>query len=168
MQDHLSSTDIQNFLDHTISQEEKKQLVTHLYACSQCRRELEDYKSIFQDLETEENFELPSEFTQNVVSQLTPYLPYHSKEKWSDFSFAFVGILASLIASLHFLGAERIQSYLGIFQQLLQKIKTIPLNIDSSHFNILVNPYLITFIGILAVILFLDRVVFQKRMLHFM
>lgn len=167
MQDHLNSEDIQKFLDHDTSENEKKQIIHHINNCSQCRRELEDYKSIFQVLETEENFELTSEFTQDLLSQLTSYESHLKREKWSDFSFAFVGILFSLIASLYYLGAERFQSYLGTFELLLQKMKILPLNIDSSYFNILFNPYLITFIGILAMILFLDRVVLQKKMLHF-
>jgi hypothetical protein len=166
MQNHLRNEDIQRFLDHDTSENEKKQILNHIYTCSRCRCDLEEYKSIFQILETEENFELPIEFTQNIVSQLTPYVPYHKKEKWSDFSFASIGILFSLMVALYYLGSERIQSYLGMSQQLLQKVKIIPLNIDLSYFNILVNPYLIAFIGILAMILFLDRVVLQKKMFH--
>jgi len=168
MQDHLISIDIQRFLDGDISADEKKEILGHIYTCTPCRQEFEEYKSLYQVLEIDENFELSDEFTQKIVSQLTPAEAYHKREKWSDFSFAFIGILFSLMATIYYLGSKGIQTYLGSFQQLLQHMKILPLNMDSSYFDILVNPYLVAFVGILAVILFLDRVVLQKRMLHFM
>ena len=168
MQDHLSSEGIQEFLDHGISREEKKQIVSHLYACSQCRQEFEQYKSLYQVLETEEQYELSSNFTQNLISQLTPNQPLGKRERWNDSIFAFAGIIISLIAAFYFLGSQGIQPYIITFREMIQKIKIIPLNTDLSFFNILINPYLVAFIGIIAVILVLDRVVLNKRMLHFM
>jgi hypothetical protein len=168
MQDHLCGGDIQRFLDRDLSQDEKKQIVNHLYACSQCRQELEDYKSIYQLLGTEEQYELSSNFTQNVVYQLRPDQPPRNREKWADIVFALAGIIVSLIGSIYYLGSQGFQPYLESFRQLTQKINLMPQNIDSPYLDILIHPYLIAFIGILAMILFLDRVVLQKRMLHFM
>ena len=61
---------IQNHLDMSLSSEQKSLLEEYLETHAEARRDLGRYKQILGLLDTEEEVELPEDFTQRVMSNL--------------------------------------------------------------------------------------------------
>jgi hypothetical protein len=167
MQNHLDNEDFQKFLDNDITANEKRKYISHLNNCSECRLVLDDYKSIYLALESEEDFRLSINFTQNVVSQLALQKITVKKDRWSDRLFAFAGIVISLLVSIFYLESPEIKPYFTSLDQFFQKLKIISTNIDSIYVDLLINPYLAVFVGIIMVIFILERFVLNKRVPYF-
>jgi len=164
---HLNSTDIQRLLDQQINSEEKIYFDDHLRTCSQCRQEVENYLNIFQALAIEEKEYLPEQFTAQVLSQLTPYASVTKRSRWNEIIFAIAGILLAIVISFYYTGTGIVLLLFKDFGKIGQQVELPVFNLEFSYLDKLPNPYLVAFIGILAIILVLERVVFNRKIVHF-
>jgi len=168
MKNHLSSTDIQRLLGQEINEEEKRHFNLHLEICTDCQQEVESFRKIFLGLTTEEKILLPEQFTQEVLSQLTP-LSYHQKNtRWNEIILAFAGIVLALAVSIYYSGTEFLLLLFKEFGKMGQGLQSPALQVDFSFIDKLFNPYTVAVMGILAIIVVLDRVLLNKRVVHFM
>ena len=167
MKNHLNSTDIQRFLDQEINSDEKMRINDHLKSCHRCQQEVENYQNIFDALAIEEKNFLPEQFTAQVLSQLTPYSSVSKRSKWNEIIFAFAGIMLAIVISFYYTGTETILLLMKDFGKIGRQVELPVFNLEFSYLDKLLNPYLVTFIGILAVILVLERIVFNRKIVHF-
>ncbi|UCF64364.1 MAG: hypothetical protein JSW33_00635 [bacterium] len=164
---HLNSTDIQRYLEQQINSDEKISFNDHLGSCNQCRQEVENYQNIFNALGVEEKIDLPEHFTEKIVAQLTPYSSVKKKSRWGEFIFAFGGIFLAVLITFYYTGTETILLLMKDFGKMGQKVDLPIFNLNFSYLDKLQNPYLVTIVGILAVILVLERIIFNRKMVHF-
>jgi len=103
---HLTSEQIQGFLDHGLSSDEASVVQAHLSVCSHCQEEMEEWALLFSDLGTLEELVPGPEFAEVVMTNLPTKISLPARIRgWLGSSDA------SAVASAH-LPAEGIQDYL--------------------------------------------------------
>jgi len=99
---------IQNYLDRSLSHEQRIQLEKHVELCSRCREELQSYKQLMGLFELEEPCpDLPADFTQRIMRSL-PDISFQSSQ---------IGTLGSVPTYLKTIGMGLAAIFVvGIFQ----------------------------------------------------
>jgi anti-sigma factor RsiW len=76
---HLTSEQIQEFLDERLSPEEEAPIQEHLSACPHCLAEVEAWNLVFSDLGSLEELEPSPAFSKEILSQLPDPAPWGAR-----------------------------------------------------------------------------------------
>ena len=103
---HLTSEQIQEFLDRRLSQDEEALVQEHLSACPHCLAEVEAWNLVFSDLGSLEELEPSPAFSEGILSQLP------APEPWGARLRRWVGAGAARGAQVGHIPVEDLQDYL--------------------------------------------------------
>ena len=97
---HLTTTEIFQFIDQTLDDAELNRLSQHLVECAQCRNEVEQHRALGRVVQQQRLVQTSPRFTANVMERVIP-----QKDK-SFFSWILrnIGTLIAMVAVLGVLG----------------------------------------------------------------
>lgn len=160
---HLSDDEIQGHLDGDTSYS-REEITAHLETCPMCRLRLEQYKSIFGELNIDSIPSLPPEFAASVMAGIRPEKPvsiFPRLTPWLSYAAIFIFGVA---VSIYFMGTSTLKQ---IFRALS------PSNIPEPSFIATYKNYLtgldidysliLAVILVLAVIALIDQMIRRKH-----
>jgi hypothetical protein len=160
---HINSSDIQRFLDGDTTARESAEIKFHLNICQHCWQEYESYIMIYEALQQEPSSNFSSQFTHQVLSRIKSSPQRTWYQRTPDFIMAITGIAISILASLYFIGLHSISnSIILITTQFLENLPTLPMSTEWLSVQT-INPYFLTGIIILIIIILLERLISSKK-----
>jgi hypothetical protein len=153
---HLTDDEIQEYLDKSFV-ENKDKITEHLKICPVCKQQVEAYKNVYLNINTEPDFVTPVNFADNIVSKI------ESKEdqkyrKWETILLFFT-IIQGFGLAFYFIDFKKLISNLSFGDSNLFSVVTEKINgLENGLFPILVFAIIIiVFFGIL------DRILDQLK-----
>jgi len=160
---HITSSDIQRFLDGDTTTMESADMKSHLNICQQCWQEYESFTMIYEALKQEPVSNFSSQFTHQVLTRIKSSPQPARYQRSPDILMAITGVVISILVSLYFIGLHTISNSISIINGNLMKIlanqPVFPDGLPSQT----INPYLLTGVIILMIIILLERLVFKRK-----
>ena len=168
MSAHLSEQEFQKYLDQQTTSKEVQQIEQHLAECVNCQQELHIYQEIYQALQQEPDFSLPTDFTYKVTSRLSAEKKSFFPRFYFENFLASLGILTAGIFVINLYGSDQLYHifsklpvYLDHFWRMLSGIfPSIPAFVKSG--------YALAGLTLLLVITLFEKSILRKKDSYFL
>lgn len=102
---HLSDSQLNEYLDHALTAAEARQVEAHLHTCRDCQIRMTDLQHLFSRLMDLEEVPLPRDLAALVLNKL----PHQTKSAWTPALAAQLGAVLGVLAWLSWQIAGRVQ-----------------------------------------------------------
>lgn len=166
---HLSEEIILDFIDENISEEIKKDVLTHLSECDMCRNKLIEFQKADKLFYQINQFEAPKNINERVMKKISKQLKSEKQQK-NFFIFSLIFILSILIATIA-LFVSSVDNYkIGKFSDLeimsskfiIEINKILNLFLDKIYQNSLTLTFITILILIISIFLLIEEIKNQK------
>jgi hypothetical protein len=142
---------------------ESAEIKSHLNICQQCWQEYESFTLIYEALQQETASNFSSQFSHLVLSRIKSSPQRAWYHRTPDIFMAITGIVISILASLYFIGLQQISNSIAIISGSLPEILPSQIMFRDWLPSQTINPYFLTGIIILMIIILLERLIFKKK-----
>lgn len=114
---HLTDTEIQDYLDGNLAGEKESSVMWHLDECQACQHEMNRYKRLYTELKSDADIELSPNFSTAVMSKLHRESSAVFQVRFRDILLSILGLIVSLGTMVYYVDFKSImKSFDGIFQ----------------------------------------------------
>jgi len=162
---HLTDDQIQNYLDGNLSQEQVSILKGHIQTCQMCQSELEQYQSLYSELEEDVSFDLSPDFSNIVMKSIQIEAKKVFFARLWNVLLPIIGIAVGIGAMIYYVDFK---SFVKIFTDSMNPSRYFDSAVLSNLNEILaklnVNLNLIVFAGLsLLVVILIDHLISRHK-----
>lgn len=154
--EHLTDSQIQDYLDGNMSPDQQKSLCEHTDTCESCRNNLLSYQQLYHNLEDDRDVVLSRVFTKNVLMIAKKESMGEVHIKLTSVFLIFFGVIVALNTVMYF------YDFGALFNHLRQSIDLKPDYLTDLNLNFKVNFYILTF-AVFLLLAVADYLFFRPR-----
>lgn len=164
MMRHLTSEDIQNYLDGQFNDTKKGKFIEHIKQCLFCQYEFENYQQLYSVLEEEPFVNLSQGFDRKVMAQIEKITPEKSIFlNPAVLLYTGLSIWAGILISLYYTGLRPYVKLLSYSQLLIYKMMEPLYRLFDKIFSNAMGELSAAGLIIIFILAVVDYIIIQKR-----
>jgi hypothetical protein len=160
---HLTSEDIQNYLDGQLSNTKKYDIFNHIGQCFFCRNEIENYQDLYFALAEEPSENLSPDFDRKVMIHIEKYTPKTSMFSNSTILCAALSILAGILISTYYTGLQPYVKVLSYSHSIIFKMIQPLYQLLDIIFSNVISEFSAVGLIIIFILSLVDHFIIQKK-----